>query len=395
MSAHNNTSWHNWLAVSVLGVASFTVVATELAPIGMLSSIAHDMGRNTGTTGLVVTLYAWLGAIAALMSIMTISHLPRKPLLIGLMLLLGVCNGISAISHSFEMLLTARLIGAIAHGAFWAMIGTMGAQLVSTNNIGRATAIIFGGVSMASVFGVPLINWISSHSSWRLSFSFLAIISIVTAITLALSLPQVSGTTRLGINQFYSVLKNTRLRKVYLIAACAIVAHFAAFTYIEVLLSSASALPSSWIVICLFTFGIAGICGNFVCGIFIDSHLKKVLSLGLMLIALCLGLMNAAIDTNLAIILLLVSGWGFGVAILFVAVQAWILRLAGSDALPASAIYASIFNGAVGFGAILGAGLLNTWGIKTLYLTAAFVTLFSLALVLIAKNSSTKYVVTE
>ena len=395
MSIQRNSNRKNWIAVFVLGVASFTVVATELAPIGMLSSIAHDMGENTGTTGLVVTLYAWLGAIAALISIMTISHLPRKALLINLMILLGVCNGISAISHSFEMLLTARLIGAIAHGAFWAMIGTMGAQLVSSSNIGRATAIIFGGVSMASVFGVPLINWISSHSSWRLSFTFLATISFATAITLALSLPKVSGTTRLGINQFYSVLKNRKLIKIYLIAACAIIAHFTAFTYIEVLLSSASALPDGWIVICLFTFGIAGILGNFICGLFIDNYLKTVLSLGLLLIAISLGLMSSAKNTNLTSILLLVSGWGFGVAILFVALQAWILRLARSDALTASAIYASIFNGAVGFGAILGAGLLNAWGIKILYLTAAFVILFSLSLVLIVKNSLDECLGTE
>lgn len=76
-NSENKTQWRNWMAVCMLAIASFIVVATELAPIGMLSAIALSMGQNSGTTGLVVTLYAWLGAVAALVSVTTFSHLPR------------------------------------------------------------------------------------------------------------------------------------------------------------------------------------------------------------------------------------------------------------------------------------------------------------------------------
>ncbi|OOF28058.1 hypothetical protein BZJ19_01340 [Salinivibrio proteolyticus] len=374
----------------MLGIASFTVVATELAPIGMLSSIAKDMQHSVSSTGLVVTLYAWLGAAAALISVMMISHLPRRPLLVGLMLLLGLSNGVAAVSHSFSVLLAARLVGALAHGAFWAMIGTLGAQLVSESSVGKATAIIFGGVSTASVLGVPLINWISADAGWRLSFSLLGILSVVTALTLALSLPHVSGTLRLGRVQLFSVFRNSKLRIVYLIAACGIVSHFAAFTYVEVLLSSVIALPNSWISICLLTFGIAGIFGNFMCGMYIDNHLKRVLSTGLLLISLCLMLISLPIVNSKIMTLLLVSGWGLGVAVLFVGLQTWIIRLAKDDALPASAIYAAIFNGAVGMGAVLGAGILDHWNISTLYLSASLITLLSLTLVVGSRKGATE-----
>jgi predicted MFS family arabinose efflux permease len=374
----------------MLGIASFTVVATELAPIGMLSSIAKDMQQSASSTGLVVTLYAWLGAAAALISVMMISHLPRRPLLVGLMLLLGLSNGVAAVSHSFSVLLAARLVGALAHGAFWAMIGTLGAQLVSESSVGKATAIIFGGVSTASVLGVPLINWISADAGWRLSFSLLGILSVVTALTLALSLPHVSGTPRLGRGQLFSVFRNSKLRIVYLIAACGIVSHFAAFTYVEVLLSSVIALPNSWISICLLTFGVAGILGNFMCGMYIDNHLKRVLSTGLLLISLCLTLISLPSVNSKVITLLLVSGWGLGVAILFVGLQTWIIRLAKDDALPASAIYAAIFNGAVGMGAVLGAGILDHWNLSTLYLSASLITLLSLALVIVSNKGPTE-----
>ncbi|EKO3583697.1 MFS transporter [Vibrio metschnikovii] len=390
MSPLNHTNWRSWVAVFMLGIASFTVVATELAPIGMLSSIAQDMQQSASSTGLVVTLYAWLGAAAALISVMMISHLPRRPLLVGLMLLLGLSNGVAAVSHSFSVLLAARLVGALAHGAFWAMIGTLGAQLVSESSVGKATAIIFGGVSTASVLGVPLINWISSDAGWRSSFLLLAILSVVTALTLALSLPHVSGTPRLGRGQLFSVFRNSKLRIVYLIAACGIVSHFAAFTYIEVLLSSVIALPNSWISICLLTFGVAGIVGNFMCGMYIDNYLKRVLSTGLLLISLCLMLISLPTVNSKIITLLIVSGWGLGVAILFVGLQTWIIRLAKDDALPASAIYAAIFNGALGMGAVLGAGILDHWNISTLYLSASLITLLSLALMVGSRKGATE-----
>ncbi|WP_158144192.1 MFS transporter [Vibrio metschnikovii] len=390
MSPLNHTNWRSWVAVFMLGIASFTVVATELAPIGMLSSIAQDMQQSASYTGLVVTLYAWLGAAAALISVMMISHLPRRPLLVGLMLLLGLSNGVAAVSHSFSVLLATRLVGALAHGAFWAMIGTLGAQLVSESSVGKATAIIFGGVSTASVLGVPLINWISSDAGWRSSFLLLAILSVVTALTLALSLPHVSGTPRLGRGQLFSVFRNSKLRIVYLIAACGIVSHFAAFTYIEVLLSSVIALPNSWISICLLTFGVAGIVGNFMCGMYIDNYLKRVLSTGLLLISLCLMLISLPTVNSKIITLLIVSGWGLGVAILFVGLQTWIIRLAKDDALPASAIYAAIFNGALGMGAVLGAGILDHWNISTLYLSASLITLLSLALMVGSRKGATE-----
>ncbi|MCG3745667.1 MFS transporter [Vibrio cincinnatiensis] len=390
MSPLNHTNWRSWVAVFMLGIASFTVVATELAPIGMLSSIAQDMQQSASSTGLVVTLYAWLGAAAALISVMMISHLPRRPLLVGLILLLGVSNGVAAVSHSFSVLLVARLVGALAHGAFWAMIGTLGAQLVSESSVGKATAIIFGGVSTASVLGVPLINWISSDAGWRSSFLLLAILSVVTALTLALSLPHVSGTPRLGRGQLFSVFRNSKLRIVYLIAACGIVSHFAAFTYVEVLFSSVIALPNSWISICLLTFGVAGIVGNIMCGMYIDNHLKRVLSTGLLLISLCLTLISLPTVNSKVMTLLLVSGWGLGVAILFVGLQTWIIRLAKDDALPASAIYAAIFNGALGMGAVLGAGILGHWNISTLYLSASLITLLSLALVVGSRKGATE-----
>nr|WP_276516524.1 MFS transporter [Rosenbergiella australiborealis] len=171
-----------------------------------------------------------------------------------------------------------------------------------------------------------------------------------------------------------------------MIAGCSIVAHFAAFTFIETLLSSVLTLPNTWITVCLLIFGIAGLIGNCICGIFIDNHLRKVLCVGLLLVGISLALIILPIFNSKFITLLLLSGWGLGIAIVFVGLQTWIIRVAKKDALPASAIYAAIFNGAVGFGAIFGSGILEHWSVSVLYYLASIITLISLLLLCVSSK---------
>ena len=140
---HETASWRNWLAVGVLGVGSFAIVTTELAPIGFLSSIANDLGENEAKVGLIVTGYAWIAAVSALLSATMLGRIPRKPLLGILMLVLALSSAATVISTNFPALFGARIIGAIAQGAFWAMIGTLGAQIVPARYLGVATSIIF------------------------------------------------------------------------------------------------------------------------------------------------------------------------------------------------------------------------------------------------------------
>ncbi len=380
MAQHNSTM-RDWMAVVALAVGAFIVVTTELAPIGMLSGIADNFSQSPGRTGLVVTAYAWIGAVAALFSVLAISGLRRRPLMVSLMLLLALSNAIAAASSTFNMLLMARLFGALAHGAFWTMVGTLGAQLVSTRQVGRATAIIFGGVSAASVIGVPLVNLISNHGGWRVGFTCLAVLSLLTGLALAALLPRIPGSEPLNRSVFKVVLSNKQLRRLYAIAALVIVAHFAAFTFVEVLLSSRLNVSASSIAICLFAFGAAGIAGNFLCGALIDRHPKYLLGSALLLMSLCLIVIGSGIAGGTTVATILVFGWGMGIAMVFVSIQTSVLRVAGDAALPASAIYVAIFNGAIGTGAFVGAGILDNWGVGLLCTGAAALSLISLAVV--------------
>lgn len=159
-----------WLALVILALSTFTIVTTELAPIGLLTPMAEGLQQSESMIGLTVTLYAWVGAISALLSSLFLGNLPKKLLLLVLTLIILVSNSLCAMVENYHWLLAARVIGALAHGAFWAMIGATAVSLVPARFIGLATSIVFGGVSAASVFGVPLSNYIGLNVGWRPAF---------------------------------------------------------------------------------------------------------------------------------------------------------------------------------------------------------------------------------
>lgn len=236
-----------WFAVTALGVGSFSIVTAELAPIGLLSPIASELGVTTATAGLAVTLYAWIAVFAALASAVWLGAAPRRLMLVGLMLILGGSGICAGIADSFSWLMASRVLGALAHGAFWAMIGTLGAQLVPARQVGVATSIIFGGVSVASVLGVPLANFIGLESGWRAAFLAIGVLSIMVALALRLTIPNVAGSGRVGFSALGEILAIPSFQRIFVATLFAITAHFMAFTYIEPFLSDEIGMASGWI----------------------------------------------------------------------------------------------------------------------------------------------------
>lgn len=361
-----------WFAVTALGVGSFSIVTAELAPIGLLSPIASELGVTTATAGLAVTLYAWIAVFAALASAVWLGAAPRRPMLVGLMLILGGSGICAGIADSFSWLMASRVLGALAHGAFWAMIGTLGAQLVPARQVGVATSIIFGGVSVASVLGVPLANFIGLESGWRAAFLAIGVLSIMVALALRLTIPNVAGSGRVGFSALGEILAIPSFQRIFVATLFAITAHFMAFTYIEPFLSDEIGMASGWIAPLLLLFGLAGVAANVVTGAFIDTRLKTVVIMALL--SACISLAALALlgdSAGLVGVLVALALWGGAVAAVLVGFQTWVLKQAGADALQASAIYVALFNGAIGLGAAIGSILLPYTGLTGLFLIAA------------------------
>lgn len=385
----SKASVRSWLAIVVLGIAMFTVVATEFAPIGLLSSIASDLGRSPATVGLIVTAYALIGAGSALLSAVLPNRFPRKPLLIGLMLVLAAANGLAMIAPSFPVLMLARVIGALSHGVFWAMVAALATQMAPPNRTGLATSIVFGGMSIANVLGVPLLNLIGQTWGWRSAFGTLAAACLLTVLLMVIVLPQVKAEGSVGFATLASVLRSGKLWRVYTVAIFTVAAHFGAFTYIEPYLRNVPGIAPTMIAALLFGFGAAGLLGNVLTGALIDRFMKPVIAISLLLMCVSLiGLGTFGLSSGLVPVLAMLVVWGAAISVLFIGIQTWVLRTGGEAAIPASAVYTTVFNSSSGVGAVLGAFILNNAGLSAIMTSAGLVIVVAIAIVVLDRGVS-------
>ncbi|MEQ1247382.1 MFS transporter [Acinetobacter soli] len=349
-----------WIALIVLSLSSFAIVTTELAPIDLLSALAHDLNQSEAITGLIVTGYGWVAAISALCSIVLLIRFPRKMVLMIMLLILAISNIIVAYSSSFNMIFSARIIGAIAHGSFWALIGAVAYSLVPKHQLGLATSIIFSGVSVASILGVPLASYLTQLSSWRLAFEFLGLLSFIVCILILLFVPKIPDQAPLASGFFKKVLQHSTLNRLFILTALIISSHFAAFTFIEPFLSQIAHLESGQITLLLLVFGFAGLIGNILAGKLIDRHLHTIILVSLVFISgsvFAFGYLGYQVTLSIAIVFLAL--WGVSIASIFVGLQTWVLKQTDDLASAASAIYVAVFNASIGLGALIGSFMLQ------------------------------------
>ena len=363
-----------WCAVSVLCMASFTMVTSEFAPIGLLSQISSDLGQTPSTVGLTVTLYAWIGAASGLLSNWLNRWITRKTLLIALMLILAVSNGLAALSSDFSALLGARAVGALAHGVFWAVVAATAAHIVPVHRMGLATSIVLGGITTATVMGVPLINLVGQYDGWRTAFVCLALMCVACAGAIALVLPtmQIQSLAK-GIG-FAAVLRRRDLLITYIITGLTAAAHFGAYTFVEPFIGQVPGITANLIAVLLFAFGAAGFLGNLLSALFIDRFLSAFILIALVAMALALvtlGIYGPLLGIAPVVILLVI--WGVAISALFTGLQTWVLRIAGDHTVPATAIHTAVLNSAIGLGVIIGGEALNVAGFKGAMLSASVV----------------------
>ncbi|HDU6291704.1 TPA: MFS transporter [Klebsiella aerogenes] len=379
----NPTPVRAWLAVAALGVSSFSIVTSELAPVGMLSALANDLHQSQAGAGLAVTAYGWVAALAALLAGAIPARISRKALLIVLMLILAFSCLAATQSHTMQTFMTARMTGALAHGAFWALIGTVAVQLVPVDKLGLATSVIFAGVSAASVLGVPLSSFIADMVGWRQAFSAISLLSLATAVALLWTLPTLAAPQPLRLKVYVGIVKNPLLLSLFGATGCIISAHFAAFTYLEPLLTQTRGISTSAISALLLMSGLSGLLGNLIAGKLIDRHIRVLIMTSLLLSAGALGMLSIRGGSALPVwfVAVLLGVWGAGMAIVFVGLQTWLLRSAGEATQPASAIYVAIFNAAIGTGAFVGGLVSAKLGLSSLPLLAAVAMICGMALV--------------
>ncbi len=351
----------SWLAIVTIGIGAFALVTAEFLPVGLLLHIASDLAITEGQAGLMVTIPGVVAACSAFLTISMASTFDRRYVLWFLLSLLVVSNAITALAGNLYALLSGRVLLGIAIGGFWTIGVSLGPRL-RPDAVGKATSIIFSGVTLGTVVGVPLGTFLGDLLGWRMAFWASSILVLLVVAALVRLLPVIQPEHSSGIAQIPAVLK---LRKVQvgLVAVIFIfIGQFSAYTYISAFLIQVSGINATALSPVLLGYGVSGIFGNLFCGWLVQRNVRTgVLSASLLLGCAQLLLLLTGKHETVAIAEMLI--WGFGFGMLPIALQNWIFKAAPDQLESVAALFVSLSQLAVAMGALLGGLVVDQYGI--------------------------------
>ncbi|MBB5935722.1 MFS transporter [Streptomyces zagrosensis] len=343
----------SWLAVLTVAIGIFSVVTTEMLPVGLLTSIGSSLHISDGMAGLAMTLPGLVAAVAAPLLAVTIGRLDRKRVLCALMVLLIGANLLSAIAPTFSILLIARVLVGLSIGGVWSIAAGLAVRLVPERSVPAATSVIFSGIAVASVLGVPAGTLIGDLADWRAAFWVMAALALAILVAMVVLLPPLPANQSIRLRELPALLRNPTLRVGLITTALLVTGHFGAYTYIRPVLEEVSGVGSGLISTLLLVYGVAGIAGNFLAGARAGRDPRGTLMLLSALLTVAVVLIAVVGDSTPGVIVLLVV-WGLAYGGVSVSAQGWMLRAAPQAREVGSALFVSVFNLAIALGALLG-----------------------------------------
>ena len=351
-----------WPAVSAVAGATFTVVTSEMLPVGLLTPISRDLEVTEGTAGLTLTVTGLVAAVSAPLLIPASGRVDRRAMLCGLMAVLTAGNLLAAWSPSVTVILGARVLVGVGMGGVWAIAASLAGRLVPARSAGSATSLIFSGIAVASVLGVPAGAYLGELAGWRAAFAGAGGLSLLVLAALAMSLPPLPAEGDVRLGAMLRLAGSPRVRTGLIVVALLVIGHFGAYTYVRPVLEEVSGVGAGLIGTLLLVYGLAGVAGNFAAGAGAARAPRwTLLVLGGTLSA-TMALVPILGLTTLAAAGLLVV-WGSAYGGVSVAAQSWMLASAPQAREAASALFAGVFNAAIALGASTGGLAADTVGI--------------------------------
>ena len=374
----------NWPAVYAVALSTFTVVTTEMLPVGLMTPIAQAYDISVGFAGLTISVPAILAALFAPVVVLTAGRIDRRILLSGLMILLMCANAISALAPSFEWLLAARVIVGFCMGGIWSVAGGLAGRLVPPQSVAPATALIFGGVAIASVLGVPLGAFAGELAGWRIAFAGMALFSLVVLITQLIVLPALPVDASVRWPQFTAQFGRRPVQLGLALTLLLVAGHFMAYTFVHPLLQNLSGFGSEWIGLLLFGYGIAGISGNFLAGMLAGRKTTQTLlaiAAGLTVTIAGFAIIGGS-QISGAIMLVL---WGLAYGGVSVSLQTWMMKSAPDAIEIVTSFFVAVFNIGIALGSFAGGRFVDAFGLHTTLLIASALPAIAFLLTLFMK----------
>ncbi|RZT09528.1 Predicted arabinose efflux permease, MFS family [Duganella sp. CF402] len=281
------------IALLALTISAFAIGTTEFVIVGLLPTIAADLGVNLPSAGLLVSLYAMGVAVGAPVLTALTGKLPRKLLLVSLMVLFTLGNLLAWKAPSYESLVIARILTGLAHGVFFSIGSTIATSLVPKEKAASAIAIMFTGLTVALVTGVPLGTFIGQHFGWRETFLAVSALGVLAVVGSAIFVPStIAHNKPASLLQQVKVLGEPRLLLVYAITALGYGGSFTAFTFLAPILTDITGFSVNAVGLVMLVYGVSVAVGNIWGGKLADRRgpvgALKIIFLGLAAVLLVL-----------------------------------------------------------------------------------------------------------
>jgi MFS transporter, DHA1 family, inner membrane transport protein len=381
----NKNHGANWQLL-VLAVGTFCIGTTEFSPMGFLPHIATGLNISIPTAGLLISAYALGVVIGAPAMTLILARLPKRAALSILMGIFSVGNLLSAFSPNYEMLVLARILTSLSHGAFIGLGAVVAAQSVSRDLRARAVAAMFMGLTIANIGGVPAATWVGQQLGWRLAFVCMAGLGMLAIVALYAVLPRGEMGAAPNVRRELKVLTRPAVLLALATSALGSSAMFTLYTYIAPMLQNLTAASNEFVTLALMLVGVGFTVGNGVGGKLADWSLANAQVLILTALGLFMMLLPVLLTSHLgaAIGLLL---WGAAAFAIVPPMQTRVMQAASEAPALASSINAGAFNLGNALGAAIGGGVLSLGlGYAAISIAGGVLAIASLGLVLIGRS---------
>ncbi|WP_395310093.1 MFS transporter [Mycobacterium sp. AMU20-3851] len=283
-----------WLAVFALAIGGFGIGTTEFVAMGLLPDIAAGLRVTEPVAGHVISAYAMGVVIGAPLIAALTARMPRRTLLLALMVVFTVANLASVFAPTYGTLMAARFLAGLPHGAYFGIAALAAAHLMGPKNRAKAVSHVLTGLTVATVLGVPVASWLGQHFGWRSAFGLVVAIGLVTLAALWFWLPGMdsmhvtSPLTELG------ALKRPQVLLALLVGMIGFGGMFAVYTYIATTLTDVAGVSRGMIPLALMIFGVGMVVGNLVGGKMADISVIGWLYASMIALAVVLAAFVAA-----------------------------------------------------------------------------------------------------
>jgi predicted MFS family arabinose efflux permease len=369
-----------WAAVWSVALSAAVFCTTEFLPVGILRYIADGLQVSEGTAGIMVTAPGLLAAIAAPALTVAAGHVDRRLVLWGLGALLVGSNLLGMLAPNFAVLILARVLFGLGLGGFWAIGAGLGGRLVPENP-GRATAIIFAGVSIGMLVGGPAGALIGDLVGWRVAFGGALALSILSLGAQLVLLPPLKVVQRVRVRDLFGILATPSGRVGIVAMFLVLVGQFGTYTYITPFLARVAGFDGRTISSILLGYTLIGLVGNFIGGAVAGRNLKATFLATILCFAFPV-LLLPVLGGSQAAVLVLLALWGLAYGAMPLALQMWMAKAAPDVQEGGMALFVGNFQISIALGSLGGGFVVDGFGLAAAMVAGGIAALAAAAVIL-------------